>query len=254
MDIDDEADDPEIIDPYEEVDPLNPPPPGNFYVGEGSSSAAYAANHHRVFAPGPLGKDVNALHYKVKSLAQQMSNRAETEFSTLKRLSKVDRFMKEFDLDLRDEIQSRNKLEQNMTTLEDQRPYDATVVPVAHVVADDPYIPAATDDPAAREETPPFKPQGSPPRDSYFLCVADKVAEAITANRATRNTVGGSGGNLGGSGGKGGAPAVHECTFTGFIKCNPTVFYEMEGDVELCRWFEKTKMVIGISECAEGNK
>ncbi|GJW37809.1 putative zinc finger, CCHC-type, retrotransposon gag domain protein [Tanacetum coccineum] len=143
LDIDDEADDTEIIDPYEEVDPLNPPPPGNFYVGEGSSSAASAANHRRVFAPSPLGKDVNALHYK--------------------------------------------------------RPYDATAVPVAHVVADDPYIPAATDDPAAREETPPFEPQGSPP------------LEAIAADRAARNTAGRSGGNLGGSGGQEMVFVISEC-------------------------------------------
>ncbi|GKE92429.1 hypothetical protein Tco_1573524, partial [Tanacetum coccineum] len=50
------------------------------------------------------------------------------------------------------------------------------------------------------------------------------------------------------------APAIRECTFPGFIKCNPTVFCGVKGAVELQRWFEKTESVFGISECAEGKK
>ncbi|GJZ80907.1 putative reverse transcriptase domain-containing protein, partial [Tanacetum coccineum] len=50
------------------------------------------------------------------------------------------------------------------------------------------------------------------------------------------------------------APVVRECTFAGFMKCNPTVFHGTEGAVELQRWFEKTKSVFGISECAEAKK
>ncbi|GJT18196.1 putative reverse transcriptase domain-containing protein [Tanacetum coccineum] len=38
------------------------------------------------------------------------------------------------------------------------------------------------------------------------------------------------------------------------MKCNPTAFHGTEGAVELLRWFEKTKSVFGISECAEGKK
>nr|GFA21519.1 hypothetical protein [Tanacetum cinerariifolium] len=44
------------------------------------------------------------------------------------------------------------------------------------------------------------------------------------------------------------APAVRECTFAGFIKCNPTACHGTEGAVELRRWFEKTESVFGISE------
>nr|GFA64683.1 hypothetical protein [Tanacetum cinerariifolium] len=49
-------------------------------------------------------------------------------------------------------------------------------------------------------------------------------------------------------------PAVRECTFAGFMKCNLTVFLGVEGAVELPRWFEKTKSVFEISECAVGKK
>ncbi|GJW25530.1 putative reverse transcriptase domain-containing protein [Tanacetum coccineum] len=50
------------------------------------------------------------------------------------------------------------------------------------------------------------------------------------------------------------APAVHKCTCARFMKCNPTSFHGTEGAVELRRWFEKTKSVFRISECAEGKK
>ncbi|GJT33332.1 putative reverse transcriptase domain-containing protein [Tanacetum coccineum] len=41
----------------------------------------------------------------------------------------------------------------------------------------------------------------------------------------------------------------------GFMKLHPpTVFHGHEGAVELSRWFEKTEMVFGISECAEARK
>ncbi|GJR49678.1 hypothetical protein Tco_1400199 [Tanacetum coccineum] len=223
---------------------------GNFYVGEGSS----VANHHKVFAPGPLGKVVNALLYKVKSLAQQISIRAETEFSNLKRLSDVERYIKEFDSDLRDEIQSRNKLKRNMTTLEDQvrdlvhgereenkklkmtlestrndlarRPRGDTTVPVAHLDPDDPYVSTAIGVLIVRR-----RPHHLSYEDPLVTC-------SINA--------GGAGGS-GGAGGQAKAPIVRECTFTGFMKCNPTIFNGTEGAVELCRWFEKTKMIFGIS-------
>ncbi|GJS57108.1 hypothetical protein Tco_0651892 [Tanacetum coccineum] len=50
------------------------------------------------------------------------------------------------------------------------------------------------------------------------------------------------------------APAVRECTCAGFMKCNPTSFHGTEGAIELQRWFEKTKSVFRISECAEEKK
>nr|GEU83605.1 putative reverse transcriptase domain-containing protein [Tanacetum cinerariifolium] len=50
------------------------------------------------------------------------------------------------------------------------------------------------------------------------------------------------------------APAVPECTFDGFVKYNPAIFCGIEGAIKLRRWFEKTKSVFEISECAEGKK
>ncbi|GJX77409.1 hypothetical protein Tco_0324220 [Tanacetum coccineum] len=50
------------------------------------------------------------------------------------------------------------------------------------------------------------------------------------------------------------AIVVRECTFAGFMKCNPDTFCGTERAVELRRWFEKTEMTFGISECAKDKK
>nr|GEU81798.1 putative reverse transcriptase domain-containing protein [Tanacetum cinerariifolium] len=40
------------------------------------------------------------------------------------------------------------------------------------------------------------------------------------------------------------SPIIRECTFVGFMKCNPIAFHGNEGVVELLRWFKKTKSVL----------
>ncbi|GJY22570.1 putative reverse transcriptase domain-containing protein [Tanacetum coccineum] len=76
--------------------------------------------------------------------------------------------------------------------------------------------------------------------------ITSRINAALIADRARRDTASGHGRS-----GQGGAPATCECTFAGFIKCNPTVFHGTEGVVELRRWFEKIEIVFGISKCAE---
>ncbi|GKD91114.1 putative reverse transcriptase domain-containing protein [Tanacetum coccineum] len=83
--------------------------------------------------------------------------------------------------------------------------------------------------------------------------ITQRVNEALTDDRARRVNVGNNASRAGGSG-QGRTPAARECTFTRFMNCNLTVFHGIEGAIELRRWFEKTEMVFGISECAEGKK
>ncbi|GKA67693.1 putative reverse transcriptase domain-containing protein [Tanacetum coccineum] len=91
------------------------------------------------------------------------------------------------------------------------------------------------------------------PAASIQKLVADKVAEALEADRATRNSLNVAS-RSGGNGGQGGASPVRECTFAGFMKCGPTLFHGNEGVVELCLWFEKTESIFRISDCAERSK
>nr|GFA14338.1 putative reverse transcriptase domain-containing protein [Tanacetum cinerariifolium] len=151
MDIEDEMDNPEIIYPYEiEKGELPPPladsdtssesepeveaededgdeatvgtitqasysvPPFSctIYVGSGSSC--------KVFAPGPIGNNVDMLHRKVNGLAQQMFDRANTKYSTLKRLGEMDRYLSGIGPERRSEARKHYKLKQSVSTLEDQ--------------------------------------------------------------------------------------------------------------------------------------
>ncbi|GJW52198.1 putative reverse transcriptase domain-containing protein [Tanacetum coccineum] len=84
--------------------------------------------------------------------------------------------------------------------------------------------------------------------------IKESVDAAIAAGRARHVNAGNDARGFGPVRGQDVVPVVRECTFAGFMKCNPTVFHGTEGAVELRRWFEKTKSVFGISECAEGKK
>ncbi|GJV40350.1 putative reverse transcriptase domain-containing protein, partial [Tanacetum coccineum] len=84
--------------------------------------------------------------------------------------------------------------------------------------------------------------------------IKESVDAAIAAERARQANVRNDASGFGPVRGQDTAPAVRECTFAGFMKCNPTVFHGVKGAVELQRWFEKTKSVFEISECVEGKK
>ncbi|GJW15690.1 putative reverse transcriptase domain-containing protein [Tanacetum coccineum] len=115
-----------------------------------------------------------------------------------------------------------------------ERPYVAPTAPVAHVDRDDP------DDPSPR---PTRRPRHD---DPYVMGCLQHIASGC-ATRGNKNGAGEPGGNIGGNaGGQGGAPLARECTYSSFMKCNPTNFHGNEGAVELSRWFEKTKSVFII--------
>ncbi|GJT94267.1 putative reverse transcriptase domain-containing protein [Tanacetum coccineum] len=84
--------------------------------------------------------------------------------------------------------------------------------------------------------------------------IKESVNAAIAADRPRQANVGNDTRGFGLVRGQDATPVVRECTFVGFMNCNPIAFYGIEGAVELQRWFEKTESVFGISECAEGKK
>nr|GEV62595.1 putative reverse transcriptase domain-containing protein [Tanacetum cinerariifolium] len=84
--------------------------------------------------------------------------------------------------------------------------------------------------------------------------IKENVNAAIVAKRARQENVRNKASGSGLANGQDATPTVYECTFAGFMKFNPTAFRGTEGAVELMRWFEKTKSVFRISECAEGKK
>ncbi|GJT39319.1 putative reverse transcriptase domain-containing protein [Tanacetum coccineum] len=84
--------------------------------------------------------------------------------------------------------------------------------------------------------------------------IKESVDAAIAAERARQANVRNDASGSGPIRGRDNAPAVCECTFAGFMKCNPAAFRRVEGAVELRRWFKKTKSVFEISKYAEGKK
>ncbi|GKD05552.1 hypothetical protein Tco_1180526, partial [Tanacetum coccineum] len=84
--------------------------------------------------------------------------------------------------------------------------------------------------------------------------IKESVDATIAAERDRHANAGNDARGSGPVKGQDAAPAVCECTFAGFMKCNPTAFHGTEGDVELLRWFKKTESVFGISECVESKK
>ncbi|GJU43754.1 hypothetical protein Tco_1201020 [Tanacetum coccineum] len=84
--------------------------------------------------------------------------------------------------------------------------------------------------------------------------IKESVDAAIAAERARHANAGNDARGSGLVMGQDVAPAIHECTFAGFIKCNPTAFHGTKGAVELRRWFVKTDSIFGISKCAKGKK
>nr|GEY97790.1 hypothetical protein [Tanacetum cinerariifolium] len=85
----------------------------------------------------------------------------------------------------------------------------------------------------------------------YLSNVQESVDAAIAAERARYANAGNDARGSGQVRGQDVAPAIRECTFAGFMKCNPTDFHGTKGAVELQRWFEKTESVVGINERVE---
>ncbi|GJV78861.1 putative reverse transcriptase domain-containing protein [Tanacetum coccineum] len=223
----DDDDDAEVINPYEEADPLNLPPPDSDTESEDTAVAPTPDDHEQeaeadtvgtitrvpysvrpfsgtvyvgsgpsrqVFAHGPTGRDVNTLHHQVKGLTQQIFDRANTEHSTLKRLSVMDKYLAEFDTNLRSKIKGQHALRRSVCTLEDQvrelvkgdreenkklktihyrkRPYVAPTTPVAHVDRADP------DDPSPR-------PTRRPRHDDPYVMVRDAATRNEGDDAAT---------------------------------------------------------------------
>nr|GFA33316.1 hypothetical protein [Tanacetum cinerariifolium] len=283
MEIKDEMNDHEIIYPYEIEEGELPPPPaesdtssdtepdveseeedeneaaivgtitrtpydvqpfsGTTYVGSGSS--------RKVFAPAPMGKDVDILHRKRRSetrehyeLKQSVSTLEDQMLGLmLEDKEEKERLMKK----LRVSQKEKEQIEQAFRHVVDWiRKHFGVKIP-----------PCMDDgDVTTPNNTHPYEPQGSPfsridaigcddlyhfvKQCNYVLTIikppkamsqaaierliTQRVNAALEAERASQANAGGK-----------------EAMLT-------------KGAIELCRWFEKIEMVFEINECAEGKK
>nr|GEV41681.1 reverse transcriptase domain-containing protein [Tanacetum cinerariifolium] len=117
------------------------------------------------------------------------------------------------------------------------------------------FITSSKNDPKLSQTLIIMPPKSTPLTQAAIRqMIKESVNAAIAAERARHTNAGNDTRGSGLIRGQDAAPVVRECTFTGFMKCNPTAFHGAEGADKLRRRFEKTKSIFGISKCAEGKK
>nr|GEY21005.1 putative zinc finger, CCHC-type, retrotransposon Gag domain protein [Tanacetum cinerariifolium] len=233
---DDDEDDAEVINPYEEADPHNRPPPASdeeteFAPPVSSASRDLLEGNDEVCVLGPMPCDMRSVHRGVKRLSKQMHDRYKTE----KRMAKI----------LRQEELCKNGQAFDITALDSAEEPSIHIAPVPR--ADDPYVMVRDAARGNREDedvdtAAPWDTQ--PPESHGSLPIRDERErvrrEATRAEGPVRDPVT--------------APIARECSFVGFMKCGPTQFHGTEGAVGLVCWFEKMENTFEISECVEVRK
>nr|GEW46822.1 hypothetical protein [Tanacetum cinerariifolium] len=237
VNIKEDENEPELTYPYEEMDPLNPPPP-----------ASESEPEDAIEVKNPIEHEDETVLASVHEMAYAL---------VVKKAKAKDEFYGKLILDLGNEV--RSSVEQGMAAMENlveklgnaedklrmwevhyRKHYeriqlsslDSLVVPLL-------IIP----------------PKSAPLTQAAIRrTIKDNVDAVIAAERARQANVRNDASGSGPARGQDAAPATREGTFLVFMKCNPTTFCSTEGVVELLRWFKKTKSVFRISECVEGKK
>nr|GEX03916.1 hypothetical protein [Tanacetum cinerariifolium] len=236
-----EEDDAELINPYKEADPHNRPPSTSDEETEFAPPVAQIADANRcnsqVYAPSPMWCDLKSVHKGVKRLSKEMHDRYRTKKKMARKFKQYELRMngQEFNITALDSVvrENRSKNSKMMKMIEGLS-REFTELKIQNRGA---------------EEIMPLRRMNKAKAKIERL-----IDDAIAQDRATRGSTASAGGSGGNNTKQGGAPPVRECTYSSFIKCNPTTFKGVEGAVELCHWFEKTKSVFSISECAKRNK
>nr|GEV81038.1 hypothetical protein [Tanacetum cinerariifolium] len=280
VDIEEDENKPELTYPYEEVDPLNPPLPTSYSepedmievdntiesedetvlasvhkVGE-SSTASFLREDSDGLLPGLTRMDINSLFGRMASFSRRLCSRKTTHALVKKKGKEKNKYYGKLILDLGNEV--RSSVEQGMATLEKLVEKLGNVEEKAECKKLKKELEKARFDVIGCNDLYHFMKQCnySAPLSQAAICrmIKESVDVAIAAERARHVNAGNDTRGSGPVRGQDAAPAVYECTFAWFMKCNPTVFHGTKGAIKLRRWFEKTESVFRISECAEGKK
>ncbi|GKA90344.1 putative reverse transcriptase domain-containing protein [Tanacetum coccineum] len=248
VDIEEDENEPELTYPYEEVDPLNPPPPASESEPEDvievedtveSEDETVPASVHEAgesfTAPflredsdglmfGLMRRDINSLFSRMASLSRRLCGREMTHALVEKKGKAKDEYYGKLILDLGNEV--RSSVEEGMAAIENlvkklsNAEEKAECKKLKKELEENHALPAPKSAPLTQA--------------AVRRMIKESVDAAIAAKRARH------------------ANAGNDARESG--PCNPTVFHGIEEVVELRRWFEKTESVFGISECAEGKK
>nr|GEU97291.1 reverse transcriptase domain-containing protein [Tanacetum cinerariifolium] len=231
VDIEEDKNEPELIYPYEEVDPLNP-----------LSHASESEPEEVIEVENPIKHEDEAVPASVHEVAFLSRRLCGRETTVEQGTTTMEKLVEKLD-STEDKIECKNlkkELEEARGFMFEERPDEAI-----NVLTEDEKSPSSE----------PLDAIGC--NDLYHFmkqCNYKSVDVAVAAERARQATARNYAKGSGPGRGQDAAPVVCKCTFARFMKCNPTTFYGTEEAVELQKWFEKTESVFRISECAEGKK
>nr|GEV07857.1 reverse transcriptase domain-containing protein [Tanacetum cinerariifolium] len=270
FDIKEDGNESELTYPYEEVDPLNPPPPAFesehedaievenstehgdetipasvYEVGE-SSTAPFLCEDSDGILHGIMRRDINSLFGRMASLSRRLCSHEKAHALVEKKGKAKYKYYGKLIFDLGNEVCSiveqekaaMEKLVEKLGNAEDKMIRRGCVFKERSSEAINVQI---EDEKSPSSEIIP--PKSTPlTQASIRRMIKENVDANIAAERARQTNVGNDARGSGPVRGQDDAPVIREYTFAGFMKCNPIAFHGTEGVVELLRWFKKTKM------------
>nr|GEV44674.1 putative reverse transcriptase domain-containing protein [Tanacetum cinerariifolium] len=245
--VNDKEDDAEVINPYEEADPHNRPPPTSDEETEFASPVVQIADADDVPIPPVIqfGSNFHSVHKGVKKLSKQMHDmyRMEKKMAKKLRQKKLRMNGQEFDITTLDstvrENRSKNSkmmklimgLSREFTELKNQNRRAEELSHAAMDTRGDEDV-----DTDAPWDTQPSEPRGSP-RDSQIM-PPKRRSQTNPQPTLTQEDV----------------DQLVRDGIEAAIRDERERFYRTEGAVGLVRWFEKMENTFEISDCAKGKK
>ncbi|GKB30916.1 putative reverse transcriptase domain-containing protein [Tanacetum coccineum] len=211
IDIEEDENEPELTYPHEEVDPLNPPSPAYESEPDDEIEIENLIEHEDETVPVSV--------YEVGESSTSAIPRENGTAAMEKLVEKLGNVEEKAECK-----KLKKELEEVRGFVFKERPNEAIDVPIED------------------EKSPLSEPQGSPPdvimppksapmtQAAIHRMIKESVDAVIAAERARHANVRNDASGSGPVRGRDTAPTVRECTFTGFMKCNPAAFHGVEGD------------------------
>nr|GEU83151.1 reverse transcriptase domain-containing protein [Tanacetum cinerariifolium] len=206
VDIEEDENEPELTYPYEEMDVLNPPPPASELEPEDAIEVENPIEHEDVTILASV-HEVDGFSFKTTMWLRDDAK---------------DEFYGTLILDLGNEV--RSSVEQGTSAMEKlvEKLGNAEGKVVCKKLKKE------------LKEARIMPPKSAPMTQAAILrMIKENVNVAIVVERARYANVGNDARGYGPVRGQDTAPAARECTFVGFMKCNPTAFCGTKGAVEL---------------------
>nr|GEV55609.1 hypothetical protein [Tanacetum cinerariifolium]GEZ25754.1 hypothetical protein [Tanacetum cinerariifolium] len=255
IDIEEDENEPELTYPYEEMDPLNPPPPAS------ESKPDDEIEDGDSLLPGLMRRDINSLFGRMTSISRRLCGRKMAHALVEKKGKAKDKFYGKLILKLGNEVRSseeqgfdameklvekhgnteekveckklKKELEEARGYVFEERPNEAINVSIE----DEKSHVSGREDLLLNCSSLDSIVSAPMPQAAISRMIKDIVDAAIAVERARQANVKNDASGSGLARGQDAAPAVCECTFTGFMKCNLVVF---QG--------KKVKFVVAILE------